>query len=65
MKPEPLLAELNRMRKDLGEDPTDIEWLTLQHAFIFISYQHKAFEQYVAEASERGEFKAFEEAEGN
>jgi hypothetical protein len=64
MKPEPLLAELNRMRKDLGEDPTDIEWLTLQHAFIFISYQHKAFEKYIAEASERGEFKEYEEEDG-
>ena len=64
MKPEPLLAELNRMRKDLGEDPTDIEWLTLQHAFIFISYQHKEFEKYVAEASERGEFKEYEESDG-
>ena len=64
MKPEPLLAELNRMRKDLGEDQTDIEWLTLQHAFIFISYQHKEFAQYVAQASERGEFKAYEESDG-
>ncbi len=64
MKPEPLLAELNRMRKDLGEDQTDIEWLTLQHAFIFISYQHKEFEKYVAEASARGEFKEYEQADG-
>ena len=64
MKPEPLLAELNRMRKDLGEDPTDIEWLALHHAFVFLSYQHTAFEKYVAEATERGEFDAYEEAEG-
>ena len=64
MKPEPLLAELNRLRKDLGEDPTDIEWLTLQHAFIFISYKHTEFTQYVKEATERGEFKAYEEADG-
>lgn len=61
MKPEPLLAELNRLRKDVGEDHTDIEWLALQHAFIFISYKHKEFAQYVAEATERGEFKAYEE----
>jgi hypothetical protein len=61
MKPEPLLAELNRMRKDLGEDPADIEWLTLHHAFVFISYQHSAFEKYVKEATQRGEFEAFEE----
>lgn len=61
MKPEPLLAELNRLRKDLGEDPTDIEWLALQHAFIFISYKHTEFAQYVKEASDRGEFRAYEE----
>jgi len=61
MKPEPLLAELNRMRKDLGEDPTDIEWLTLHHAFVFLSYQHSEFAKYVAEATERGEFEEFEE----
>ena len=60
MKPEPLLAELNRLRKDLGEDPTDLEWLALHHAFVFISYQHSAFEKYVKEATERGEFKAYE-----
>jgi hypothetical protein len=64
MKPEPLLAELNRLRKDLGEDPTDIEWLTLHHAFVFISYQHSAFEKYIKEASERGEFEEYEEDAG-
>lgn len=63
MKPEPLLAELNRLRKDLGEDPTDIEWLALQHAFIFISYKHGEFGQYVKEATERGEFREYEEAD--
>lgn len=64
MKPEPLLAELNRMRKDLGEDQTDIEWLTLHHAFVFISYQHTAFAKYVKEAGERGEFAEFLEDQG-
>jgi len=63
MKPEPLLAELNRQRKDIGEDPTDIEWLALQHAFIFISYKHAEFAKYVAEASARGEFREYEEAD--
>lgn len=61
MKAEPLLAELDRLRKDLEADPTDIEWLTLHHAFVFISYKHHEFQQYVAEASERGEFEEFEE----
>lgn len=64
MKPEPLLAELNRLRKDLGEDQTDIEWLTLHHAFVFISYQHTAFEKYVKEATERGEFTEFDHENG-
>lgn len=63
MKPEPLLAELNRMRKDIGEDTTDIEWLTLHHAFVFISYQHTEFQKYVKEATERGEFKDYEQAD--
>ena len=63
MKPEPLLAELNRLRKDLSEDATDIEWLALQHAFIFISYKHAEFGAYVKEATARGEFKAYEEAD--
>ena len=63
MKPEPLLAELNRLRKDVGEDTTDIEWLTLHHAFVFISYQHAEFQKYVQEATDRGEFKDYENAD--
>ncbi|GAB4544914.1 MAG: hypothetical protein Tsb0013_02330 [Phycisphaerales bacterium] len=61
MKAETLLAELNRLRKDLDEDPSDIEWLALEHAFIFISYQHKAFEAYVQEQDEKGAFDGFED----
>ncbi|MEM1424693.1 MAG: hypothetical protein AAGH64_11915 [Planctomycetota bacterium] len=60
MKAEPLLAELNRLRKDLDPDPSDIEWLALEHAFIFISYQHKAFEAYVEEADAKGAFEGYE-----
>jgi hypothetical protein len=56
MKPEPLLAELDRLRKDLDKDPTDIEWLALHHAFVFISYKSGEFAEYVKEASQRGEF---------
>lgn len=59
MKPEPLLAELDRLRKDLDKDPTDIEWLALHHAFVFISYQHSAFEKYVQEAGSNGEFDEY------
>lgn len=59
MKPEPLLAELNRLRKDLDADPTDIEWLTLHHAFVFISYKLGDFQKYLNEAEARGEFDEF------
>ncbi|MBI1336778.1 MAG: hypothetical protein GC164_07440 [Phycisphaera sp.] len=65
MKAEPLLAELNRLRKDLDEDPSDIEWLTLHHAFCFISYKMGEFQKYVQEASERGEFDAYEREDNN
>lgn len=55
-----MLAELNRLRKDLDEDPTDIEWLTLHHAFCFISYQMGAFQAYLEEQTEKGAFEEFE-----
>jgi len=61
MKAENMLAELNRLRKDLKEDPTDIEWLTLHHAFIFISYKTGEFQKYLEEQTAKGVFKAFEE----
>jgi hypothetical protein len=61
MKAETMLAELNRLRKDLKEDPTDIEWLTLHHAFIFISYNTGEFQKYLEEQTAKGVFKAFEE----
>lgn len=60
MKAEMMLAELNRLRKDLGEDKTDIEWLTLHHAFCFISYKMGDFQKYLDEQKARGEFKEFE-----
>jgi len=59
IKPENLLAELNRIRKDLSEDKSDIEWLAIHHAFVFISYKMGEFQAYVAEAAERGEFDAY------
>ncbi|MCC6580365.1 MAG: hypothetical protein IT440_07970 [Phycisphaeraceae bacterium] len=64
MKAEPLLAELNRLRKDLDADPADIEWLTLEHAFRFISYKMNDFQAYVRETDARGEFAAYEKSEG-
>lgn len=62
MKAETMLAELNRLRKDLKDDPTDIEWLTLHHAFIFISYKMGDFQKYLDRETAKGTFKDFEEA---
>ncbi len=61
MKPETLLAELNRLRKEAEGDPADLEWLTLHHAFCFVSYKMGEFAKYVEEADARGEFKAYHE----
>ncbi|MCH7961696.1 MAG: hypothetical protein IIC49_05125, partial [Planctomycetes bacterium] len=47
MKVEIILAELNRLRKDLDEDRGDIEWLSLHHAFCFISYPVGPFQAYL------------------
>lgn len=64
MKAETLLAELNRLRKDVKDDPTDIEWQTLHHAFCFISYKMGDFQKYVEEQNQKGAFKAFDDAAG-
>lgn len=56
MRAETFLAELNRLRKDLDEDPTDLEWVTLHHVFCFVSYQMGAFQKYVDEQAEKGAF---------
>lgn len=60
MRAETLLAELNRLRKDLDEDPTDLEWLALHHAFCFISYKMGEFQKYVDEETKRGVFEEYE-----
>jgi hypothetical protein len=62
MKPEPFLAELNRLRKDLQGDPTDIEWLAIHHAFCFISYRMGEFQKYLDEAEARGELDEYKQA---
>jgi hypothetical protein len=64
MKAETILAELNRMRKDLGEDQTDLEWLAVHHAFVFLSYKMGDFQRYLDEEQRKGSFRAYEEAEG-
>lgn len=59
MKAETMLAELNRLRKDLDEDPGDIEWLTLHHAFCFISYKMGDFQKYLDQEAAKGAFDKF------
>lgn len=61
IKAETFLAELNRLRKDLGEDPTDLEWLTLHHAFCFISYKMGEFQAYVDDQASKGAFDELEQ----
>ncbi|MDF1808139.1 MAG: hypothetical protein P1U42_00430 [Phycisphaerales bacterium] len=61
MKAETILAEFNTIRKDLEEDKSDLEWLTLHHAFCFISYNMGDFQKYLDDQQARG---AFEEYDG-
>ena len=60
IKAELMLSELNRLRKDLDEDPSDIEWQTLHHAFCFISYKMGDFQAYLDEQASKGAFDALE-----
>lgn len=59
MKAETMLAELNRLRKDLGEDQSDIEWLTVHHAFCFLSYKTGEFQKYLDEQAAKGAFDEY------
>jgi hypothetical protein len=60
MKAETILAELNRMRKDIGEDRADLEWLAVHHAFVFLSYKMGDFQKYLEEETKKGAFKEWE-----
>lgn len=55
MKSEKLLAELNRLRQDMDQDPTDLEWFTLHHVFCFVSYKHGEFQKYLDEVIKPGD----------
>ncbi len=59
MKAETILAELNRARKDLGEDRSDIEWLAIHHAFCFLSYKMGEFQKYLDEEAKKGAFEDY------
>lgn len=60
MKAEAILAELNRLRKDIGEDRSDIEWLAVHHAFVFLSLKTGEFQQYLDEQAAKGAFAEYE-----
>jgi hypothetical protein len=60
IKPETLLAELDRLRKDMIQDKGDLEWLAVHHAFCFISYKMTEFRKYVEEQEKAGAFEDFE-----
>ncbi len=60
IKAETFLAELNRLRKDVADDPSDIEWQTIHHAFCFISYKMSDFQKYIDEQAEKGVFDALD-----
>ena len=48
-----LLAKLYALRKDYADDPEDETYLALHHAFMFISYNHGSFKEYVAAEASR------------
>jgi hypothetical protein len=60
MKAETILAELNRMRKEIGEDRSDPEWLAVHHAFCFLSYKMAEFQRYLDERAAKGDFDEVE-----
>ncbi len=61
IKAEKLLAELNRLRKDMGEDKSDPEWNAVHHAFCFISYKMSEFQKYLDAEAAKGAFDELEE----
>jgi hypothetical protein len=60
MKAETILAELNRLRKDIGEDRADIEWLAVHHAFCFLSYKMGEFQAYLNDQASKGAFDDYQ-----
>lgn len=63
IKAERLLAELDRLRKDLPADKSDLEWLALHHAFCFVSYKMTDFRKYVEDEARKGAFDEVEEGD--
>jgi hypothetical protein len=50
-----LLARLYALRKDYADDPEDITYLSLHHAFLFLSYRMNDFKAYVEEERKKQE----------
>jgi hypothetical protein len=50
-----LLAALYALRKDYADDPEDVTYQALHHAFLFISYRMGEFKEYVREAAAKDE----------
>jgi len=50
-----LLARLYALRKDYADDPEDETYQALHHAFLFISYNHNAFKEYVKKEAEKSD----------
>jgi hypothetical protein len=57
LMPEQVLAKLYELRKDYADDPEDLNYLALHHAFLFLSYQMDAFKKYLQEAQKSGDKK--------
>lgn len=61
IRAEKILAELNRVRKEMGEDLSDIEWLSIHHAFCFLSYKMTEFQKYLDQEAAKGAFEELED----
>ena len=53
LRAEPILAQLNELRHDAESDQEDIEYISLYHAFCFISYHMAEFEKYLEEENRK------------
>jgi hypothetical protein len=54
MKAEPILAKLNELRHEAEDDQSSMEYLTLHHAFCFLSYKMSEFQKYLNETERKG-----------
>ena len=57
-----LLARLYALRKDYADDPTDLTYQVLHHAFMFVSYNMAGFKDYVKQEAAKGNAEAVRDA---